>query len=101
MVRHLEYATVSLAKAYASQGHTEEALVMYRHLLSQNPDDQGLKDAVSELENTAATDADFHAVTPAPTSDTDELVHLVQTWIQWMLRYKKMMMIKKLQHLNQ
>lgn len=100
MVRHAEYATVSLAKAYTAQGHTQEALAIYRQLLSKAPDDQALKDAVSELENRSVSDDSTTAGTPPAASEKDELANLIQSWIQWTLRYKKMMMLKKLNHLS-
>ena len=98
MVRHPEYATVSLAKVYASQGHTKEALAMYRYLLSKSPDNQEVKDAVCDLENMAGPDDAARADALPAAPETDELARLVQSWIQWTLRYKKMMMLKKLDH---
>lgn len=100
MERQLEYATVSLAKAYASQGHTQEALAMYRQLLANAPDDQGLKDAVADLENMAGPD-DNSSRTRLTVPETDDLAQLVQSWIRLTFQYKKMMMLKKLKNLNQ
>jgi hypothetical protein len=90
MIKHNEFFTISLARAYSSQGHGKEALEIYRHLLQSSPDDQILKDAISELENAVHTcsDQDLQKKT--------DLDGLFETWMEWMVRYKTFMTLKRL-----
>ncbi len=90
MIKHNEFFTISLAKAYSSQGHGKEALEIYRHLLQGSPEDQILKDAISELENAVHKDSD-----QALQKKTD-LDSLFETWMEWILKYKVFMTLKRL-----
>jgi hypothetical protein len=90
MIKHPEYVTVSLAKTYASQGHAQKALELYRHLLKNAPDDQTLKHAISELENSDPTDMD------KPFPEKTDLAGLFESWVEWTLKYKKIRALKQL-----
>lgn len=90
MIKHNEFFTISLAKTYSSQGHLEEALEIYRHLLQRSPDDQSLIDAISELEKAAPKEPDQSL------REMTELDHLFETWMDWIVKYKKFMMLKQL-----
>lgn len=45
------FVTETMAELYLQQGFREEALSVYRQLLAQNPDDQGLAQRVKHLEH--------------------------------------------------
>lgn len=90
MIKHNEFFTISLAKAYSSQGHGKEALEIYRHLLQSSPDDQILKDAISELEKADPKKSDQ---TLQKKTDLDSLF---ETWMEWIVRYKIFMTLKRL-----
>jgi hypothetical protein len=90
MIKHNEFFTISLAKAYSSQGHSKEALEIYRHLLQSSPDDQTLKDAISELENVVLKDSD------QTLQEKTDFNRLFETWIEWIVRYKTFMTLKRL-----
>jgi len=51
------FVTETMAELYLQQGHREEALNVYRALLSQRPDDQGLRDKIASLDPAAAAPA--------------------------------------------
>ncbi|MFH2065292.1 MAG: hypothetical protein ABIK15_08860 [Pseudomonadota bacterium] len=90
MIKHPEYVTVSLAKTYASQGHIQKALELYRHLLQNAPDDQTLKNTIFELENADP------AVTGQTFSKKKDLAGLFESWVEWTLKYKKIRALKRL-----
>jgi hypothetical protein len=95
MIKHNEFFTISLAKTYSSQGHDKEALEIYRYLLQRSPDNQALKDAISELENSAPKSSEQ---TLPKKSDLDRLI---ETWIKWIVRYKTFMTLKRLKSQRQ
>jgi len=84
MIKHNEFFTISLAKAYSSQGHIKQALEIYKYLLQNSPDDPVLKDAISELENADSKDS-----TP-PLREMTELDRLFETWMDLIGKYKKL-----------
>jgi len=90
MIKHNEFFTISLAKAYSSQGHIKQALEIYKYLLQNSPDDPALKDAISELENADPKDS-----TP-PLREMTELDRLFETWMDLIGKYKKLMTLKRL-----
>ncbi len=90
MIKHIEFFTISLAKAYSSQGHGKEALEIYRYLQQRSPDNQVLKDAISELENADPKDSDLTL------REKTDLDRLFETWMDWIVRYKKFMTLKRL-----
>jgi tetratricopeptide (TPR) repeat protein len=95
MIKHSAYATISLAKTYSSQGHIEQALEIYRHLLQNSPDDQELQKAISDLENAEALN------TAKPFPEQKDLTRLLETWIELTLQYKKIMTLKRLKRNHQ
>ena len=44
------FVTETMAELYLQQGFTQEALAVYRQLLSKNPNDRGLRERVTSLE---------------------------------------------------
>jgi tetratricopeptide (TPR) repeat protein len=62
------FVTETMAELYLQQGHREEALRVYRALLDQRPEDEGLKDRVGKLESELATAEEAEAENASPVS---------------------------------
>ena len=45
----LPIKTATMAKIFAQQGHYDEAIEIYRHLLSKDPDREDLSDALTSI----------------------------------------------------
>lgn len=65
------FVTETMAELYLQQGFNEEALAVYRELLSRNPDDQALQDRVRMLEGGESAMEDFSVSVPEPTVATE------------------------------
>ncbi len=50
MTRVKESYTATMAKIYADQGYLRKAAQIYRYLLAQNPDQDGIREALAALE---------------------------------------------------
>jgi hypothetical protein len=76
--------TVTLARLYAQQGHWEQAAVMYRALLQEEPDREELRQALAEAE------------TQLSKSGIDVLVPLLREWINLLFRHDRLRRLRRL-----
>jgi hypothetical protein len=76
--------TVTLARLYAQQGHWEQAAVMYRALLQEEPDREELRQALAEAE------------TQLSKSGIDVLVPLFRGWINLLFRHDRLRRLRRL-----
>ena len=88
------FYTVTMAKVYADQGHFEESIRIYRHLLKLEPDRQELKAALLEVEQKLKGEKK---------ANSRDLAPLFEKWLDLLLRYRNLQQLKKLQNttLNQ
>ena len=56
------FVTETMAELYLQQGFTQEALGVYRQLLAQNPNDQGLRERIDQLERGAPSSVSAAAI---------------------------------------
>ncbi len=50
MIEETPFYTRTLAKLYVRQGHYDQAVQIYKHLLNENPGDTGLVRSLNEIE---------------------------------------------------
>ncbi len=58
--------TATLAELYASQGHLEQALEVYRELMANEPDDQKIRQRFEELQMLTQAKAEVSRETSVP-----------------------------------
>lgn len=56
------FVTETMAELYLQQGFRKEALAVYRQLLAQSPEDEGLRERVSQLESGARSSIGMAAI---------------------------------------
>ena len=61
--------TPTMAELYASQGHFDKAVLVYRNLLARDPNETQYLERMEELEMLANATADSAAAVPAATSE--------------------------------
>jgi len=79
--------TETMAKVYADQGHWAKAAEIYRYLVQLEPQRTDLADALAE----AQRKMDEKAV-----KKPEQLVPLLQEWIELLLQHEKLQKLKKL-----
>jgi len=94
MIKNSESVTISLAKAYSAQGHAEQALEIYTHLLQNSPDDPALQTLIADLKNAKPQETAVSILEPT------DLAGLFETWMKLTVKYKKIMMLKRLKRLH-
>lgn len=87
MIPDNDFKTATMAKVYASQGHYEKAAEIYKHLLKYEPDSPDLARALAGVEKK------LHKKTKGSNED---LADLFSTWVDFILRYKKMRYLRKI-----
>ena len=65
------FVTETMAELYLQQGFRDEALGVYRQLLQQNPDDEGLRERVAQLESGSRSSVGMAAI-------SDEVIESAQ-----------------------
>ena len=65
------FVTETMAELYLQQGFRDEALGVYKQLLQQNPDDEGLRDRVAQLESGSRSSVGMAAI-------SDEVIESAQ-----------------------
>lgn len=68
-----QFYTATMAKLFADQGYLRKAAEIYRHLISRNPAQRELRQALEQVERRMAE-------LPAPTRKDTEL--LLREWIE-------------------
>ena len=74
------FYTPTMARIYASQGYYEKAADIYRYLLSKNPDQDELKDELSDVEQKLAE---------SPRNNKEDLVRLFRQWFKLINLYNQ------------
>ena len=87
MIPDNDFKTLTMAKVYAGQGHYEKAAEIYKHLLKYEPDSPDLARALAGVEKK------LHQKTRV---DSEQLGELFSTWVDLMLRHKKMRYLRKI-----
>ena len=87
MIPDNDFKTVTMAKVYAGQGHYEKAAEIYKYLLKNEPDNPDLARALAGVEN---------KLHPKTRGSSEDLGKLFSTWIDLILRYKKMKYLRKI-----
>lgn len=64
-----EIETPTMAELYASQGHFDKAVLVYRNLLTRDPNETQYLERIEELEMLANAAADSATAAPAATSE--------------------------------
>jgi len=95
MTDRVEFYTETLASIYASQGHLDKAIEIYRYLLSQTPESEAIKRALSDAERKKASPA-VEMMKHPPEGDAAGaeglavLDRLLEEWIHLLLRYGRL-----------
>ena len=81
--------TVTMARVYASQGHWEKAIEIYRHLLNKEPDRQDFAKELADLKNKMAGAGPER-------KRLEDLVPLYREWIDLLFQHDRLQKLKKL-----
>ncbi len=84
-----EIRTATMAKIYVEQGYFEKAAVIYRHLLTQNPDRQDFLDALDMIEKRLSSKKKI---------EPGHMILLFREWIDLLLKYNQYQKLKKIQN---
>ncbi len=87
MIPDNDFRTATMARVYSSQGHYEKAAQIYKHLLKREPDRQDLSRELAGVEKK------LHEKTKGSNED---LGVLFSTWVDLILRYKRMRYLRKI-----
>ena len=87
MIQDNDFTTATMARVYSSQGHYEEAVKIYKHLLECEPDRQDLARALAGVEKKLREKAK---------GSNEDLSALFSTWVDLILRYKRMRYLRKI-----
>jgi len=82
-----DFKTATMARVYSNQGHYEKAAEIYKHLLKSEPERQDLARALAGVERK------LHDKTK---QGNEDLATMFSTWIDFMLRYKRMRYLRKI-----
>lgn len=86
MTEDSKFYTETMAKVYVDQGYLEKAAVIYRYLISREPDRTDLAARLSEIEN---------RICDEQRTGKEKLVPLFNQWIDLVLRHNKLKKLKK------
>jgi hypothetical protein len=78
--------TRTMARVYAQQGHYDQAVMIYRHLLAESPHDETLIKALADAEAQLAAQQK---------TQRRDLVHLTRRWIRLLQARKDVERLKK------
>lgn len=84
----LPIRTATMAKIFAQQGHYDEAIEIYRHLLDKDPDRMDLSEALARTEEKRAQKI---ASTPSDTGS------VLANYIGLLLNYRQLLDLQDLQ----
>jgi len=87
MIQDNDFKTATMARVYSSQGHYEKAAEIYKHLLECEPDRQDLARAFAGVEKKLHEKAK---------GNNEDLAVLFSTWVDLILRYKRMRYLRKI-----
>ena len=87
MIQDNDFRTATMARVYSSQGHYEKAAQIYKHLLKREPDRQDLSRELTGVEKK------LHEKTKG---SNDDLGDLFNTWVDLILRCKRMQYLRKI-----
>lgn len=87
MAQERQHYTLTMARLLAEQGHWQEAVDIYRHLVRTNPGREELAAALAEAEERLRQ--------PAPKTAT-ELVGLFEEWIRLIFKVQRMHRLQRL-----
>ena len=87
MIQDNDFKTATMARVYSSQGHYEKAAKIYKHLLECEPDRQDLARALAGVEKKLREKAK---------ESPGDLAVLFSTWVDLILRYKRMWYLRKI-----
>jgi len=87
MIPDNDFKTATMARVYSGQGHYEKAVEIYKHLLKCEPDRQDLARALVEVEKKLHEKAN---------GSNEDLGALFNTWVDLILRYKRMRYLRKI-----
>ena len=87
MIPDNDFKTATMARVYSSQGHYEKAAQIYKHLLECEPDRQDLAMALAGVEKNLHEKAK---------DSNEDLAALFSTWVDLILRYKRMRHLRKI-----
>lgn len=86
--------TPTMAELYASQGHFDKAILVYRNLLSRNPDETSYRERIEELEMLMKATSE-----PSPTPrmgrtggadpQTQQTIQLLEGWLDGIRRSRR------------
>jgi tetratricopeptide (TPR) repeat protein len=85
---NLPIKTATMAKIFAQQGHFDEAVEIYRHLLKQNPDRLDLKEALARTEEKRRLES---------VPDSGDIVSVLSDFIRLLLQYRQLIELQTLQ----
>ena len=87
MIQDNDFKTATMARVYSSQGHYKKAVEIYKYLLECEPDRQDLARALAGVEKK------LHEKTKG---SNEGLATLFSTWVDLILRYKRMRYLRKI-----
>ncbi len=87
MIPDNDFRTATMARVYSSQGHYEKAAQIYKHLLKREPDRQDLSRELAGVEK---------KLHEKEKGSNEDLGALFSTWVDFILRYKRMRYLRKI-----
>ena len=87
MNREIGIYTETMAKVYAAQGHWENAAIIYRRLLAEEPARRDWADALADAEKNLKI---------ASHKNPEQLVPLFREWIELLFRREKLQKLRNL-----
>lgn len=88
--------TPTMAELYASQGHFDKAVTVYRNLLARDPNETQYLERIEELEMLAKASAGAAGAAPAQArgdglsdSGRDKTIEVLEQWLQGIRRSRR------------
>jgi tetratricopeptide (TPR) repeat protein len=78
--------TRTMARVYAQQGHFDQAVAIYRHLLAESPYDETLVKALADAETQLLAQQE---------TQKEDLVQLTRQWLRLLEARKRLERLKK------
>lgn len=102
MTDRVEFYTETLAGIYASQGHLDKAIEIYKYLLTKTPESETIQSALSDAETRKAScEAEMMKRRPQDGSPEEKslasLDSLIEEWIHLLLRVGRIRKLKAFQ----
>lgn len=89
MKQEIGIYTETMAKVYAAQGHWENAVIIYRRLLTEDPTRKDWTDALVDAENNLKT---------ASRKNLEYFEPLFREWLELLFRNEKLRKLRKLRN---